>query len=417
MKKSILPLVFLSICATLSAHTIETNKIAKAPVDSKTTFASDAIMPHVDSHHLPGAVSVFYNDGIQETACIGYADVKRTRPISLTNIFAQCSQTKGFCGITIARLVEQGKIRLDDPVHKYLSEFKRLWVYKKFAWDNSDRILTVATNTLTIRMVMNHTGGLPFDLPAYQFMGGWTRRMPIRDVAVVASTTPLNFQPGTGVQYSNIGIDIGAAIVEAVTKKPWHIVVQETILDPLGMTNTTFWPTKEQLANKIELFEARKGSKAIYRKDTLELQEPFTGDGVFPSAGAGLWTTVEDQLKFYKMLMNLGVGDNGVRILKEETVKKLLAVSTRPPNMGGYSLGLVAPCISDDGENSWFGHGGAWQTLTMVNWRKKQLKLIVTQCCGSGPKPWMADHEKAASKFFKAKIDTKDSEAYTGRMQ
>lgn len=416
MKKTIITIAAIAITTSLIAAEAASN-ISKGVQDSNTTFAHDEIMPFVESGHLPGAVSVFYDNGIQETACIGYANVKKTRPISTTNIFAQCSQTKGFCGVTIAKLVEQGRIKLDDPVHKYLGEFKRLWVYKVYAWDNRDRVITVATNTLTIRMVMNHTGGLPFDLPNYLQMGGWARRMPLRSVAAAAAATPLNFQPGTGTGYSNIGIDIGAAIIERCTKKPWHVVVQEMILDPLGMTNTTFWPTKEQLANKIDLFETRKDRLAIPRRDTLELQEPFGDDGVFPAAGAGLWTTVEDQLKFYKMLMNLGVGDNGVRILKEETVKNLLAVSTRPPHMGGYSLGLVAPKASEDGEDSWFGHGGAWQTLAMVNWRRKQLKLIVTQCCGGGPKPWMRAHENAAEKFFKAKINTKDGEAYTGRMK
>ena len=83
------------------------------------------------------------------------------------------------------------------------------------------------------------------------------------------------------------------------------------------------------------------------------MQRPYADDRVFPSAGAGLWTTAHDQLKFYKMLMNLGVGDNGVRILKEDTVKSILAVSTRPKGLGGYSLGLTAPV--EDGDDQCTG--------------------------------------------------------------
>ena len=75
--------------------------------------------------------------------------------------------------------------------------------------------------------------------------------------------------------------------------------------------------------------------------------------------------------------MNLGLGENGVRILKEETVKNLLALSTRPKGMGGYSLGLSAP--EEESEDAWFGHGGAWGTNCSVNWHKKQLKLWVVQ--------------------------------------
>ena len=107
------------------------------------------------------------------------------------------------------------------------------------------------------------------------------------------------------------------------------------------------------------------------------MQRPYGDDRVFASCGAGLWTTVRDQLKFYKMLMNLGVGDNGARILKEETVKGLLAVSSRPAGLGGYSLGLSAP--EKDGEDKWFGHGGAWGTECNVNWHRRQLKLWVIQ--------------------------------------
>ena len=132
---------------------------------------------------------------------------------------------------------------------------------------------------------------------------------------------------------------------------------------------------------------------------------------MFASAGAGLWTTAEDQLKFYKMLMNLGVGDNGVRILKEETVKSILAQSTRPAHMEGYSLGLGAPV--KDSDDAWFGHGGAWGTNCMVNWHKKELRLWVVQVCGS--QPWSKDMDKAAEKFFSQEIDNKTRDAYTGR--
>ena len=98
------------------------------PKDSGTTFAKDALQKYVDSGEMPGAVNVFYKDGVQETACLGYADIDAKRPITLDDVYMQCSQTKGFCGVTIAILVEEGKISLDDPVSKYLPEFGTLWV-------------------------------------------------------------------------------------------------------------------------------------------------------------------------------------------------------------------------------------------------------------------------------------------------
>ena len=162
---------------------------AAAPVDSGTHFAADALKPFVESGELPGAISVFYQNGKQEVACVGYADVAKKRPITLDDPYMQCSQTKGFCGVTIAILVEEGKISLDDPVSKYLPEFGTLWV--KTSEQDGVRTLTKAKNTLTVRMVMNHTGGFPFELPNFHAMGGWSRRMPLRSVAATAASQPI----------------------------------------------------------------------------------------------------------------------------------------------------------------------------------------------------------------------------------
>ena len=186
--------------------------------ESETTYAKEALQPYLDQGVLAGAISVFYKDGVQETCCIGYADVARKRPIWLDNAFMQCSQTKGFCGVTIAKLVEEGRISLDDPVSNYLPEFKELWVLD--GRTDSTQTLRKAKNVLTVRMVLNHTGGFPFEVSAKRLDvrgGGWSGGAPIRQVASIAAASPLMFEPGTQVLYSNTGIDIGAAIVETVT--------------------------------------------------------------------------------------------------------------------------------------------------------------------------------------------------------
>lgn len=385
----------------------------KKVADSKTTYAKEVLQPYVDSGELAGAISVFYKDGVQETCCIGYADVAAKRPIKLDNAFMQCSQTKGFCGVTIAKLVEEGKISLDDPVSKYLPEFKELWVQE---YDKDGvRILRRAKNVLTVRMVLNHTGGFPFEASAKRNDvrgGGWSGGAPIRQIASVAAASPIMFEPGTRELYSNTGIDIGAAVVEAVTGMKWENYLKQEVLDPLGMKSTWFWPTDKQIENKIEMYICKANAPAEWREEMPWQQRPYNDSHVFASAGAGLWTTAADQLKFYKMLMNLGMGDNGVRILKEETVKSILAVSTRPEKMSGYSLGLQAPV--KDAEDAWFGHGGAWGTNCMVNWHKKQLKLWVIQC-GGGPQPWNAQVSKAAEKFFAQPFNV-NSDEYTGRI-
>ena len=385
----------------------------KKVVESKTQYAREVLAPYVESGQLPGAISIFYNDGVQETCCIGYADVAAGRKIGLDNAYMQCSQTKGFCGVTIAKLVEEGKISLDDPVSKYLPEFAELWVLDQK--NDSTQTLHKAKNTLTVRMVLNHTGGFPFEVSAKRpdvRGGGWSGGAPIRQVASIAAASPIMFEPGTAVLYSNTGIDIGAAIVQVVTGMKWEDYLRQTVLDPLGMKATCFWPTDEQIANKIELYRYVQDAPAQWREEMDNQQRPYNDSHVFASAGAGLWTTARDQIKFYKMLMNLGVGDNGVRILKEETVKSILAQSTRPAGMEGYSLGLNTP--KEDSEDAWFGHGGAWGTQCTVNWHKKQLRMWVVQSAG-GPDPWKKDLGTAADKFFSQKYDTSGIDAYTGR--
>ena len=406
MKRTIIFLLVASLSLTITAQKAK---------ESKTSYAKEVLQPYVDNGQLAGAISVFYKDGVQETCCVGYADVSQRRPIKMDNAFMQCSQTKGFCGVTIAMLVEKGLLSLDDPVSKYLPEFKDLWVLD--SRNDSVQTLHKAKNVLTVRMVLNHTGGSPFEISAKRSDvrgGGWSGGAPLRQTASIAASSPLMFEPGTREMYSNTGIDIGAAIVETITGMKWEQYLKQTVLDPLGMKSTWFWPTDKQIKNKIELYEYKANAPAEWREEMGWEQRPYNDSHVFASAGAGLWTTANDQLKFYKMLMNLGVGDNGVRILKEETVKSLLAQSTRPDHLGGYSLGLVAPV--HDGENEWFGHGGAWGTNCMVNWHKKELKLWVIQSAG-GPQPWSGDLDKAAERFFAQPFNKSEIDSYTGRTE
>ena len=372
----------------------------------ETHLVEAALKPYVEAGKLPGAISVLIDEKAnkEDVAVVGWANVAEKRPIAMDQAFMQCSQTKGFCGVTIAMLVEEGKISLDDPVSKYLPEFKEMKISAKDAQGKVS--LVPAKNQITIRMVMNHTAGFPFEIPS-KVAKGWSC-MSLRDTAKEAAANPILFEPGTKMRYSNTGIDIGAAVIEVVTKKPWDVFLKERVLEPLGMKSTTFQPTDEQLKNSISLYTITKDKAPEFTLFNKWMPLPHNGPSVFPSAGAGLWTTANDQLKFYKMLMNLGVGENGVRILKEETVKNLLATSTRAKKLGNYSLGLNA---AGDG---WFGHGGAWATNCRINWKNKQLKLWVVQLLGTKNGTWQKDYQKAVDEFFSGKAE-KGGDKYVGR--
>jgi len=379
------------------------------PQNSGTHFAADAVNPYIQSGECPGAISILYQNGRQETALLGYADADKKIPISPDQLFMQCSQTKGFCGVTIAILIEEGKLSLDDPVAKYLPEFKNLKVAVK--GKNGKTTLVPAKNTLTVRMVMNHTGGFPFEIPTKR-KSGWPS-LPLRDTAREAAANPLQFEPGTRAMYSNTGIDIGAAIVEVVSGQSWDSFLKARVLEPLEMKSSTFNPTDEQLKNIIQMYTVKAGKKARFQAFSPWMPLPHNGPKVYPSAGAGLWTTAADQYKFYKMLMNLGKGDNGCRILKEETVKSLLATSSRPAKLGNYSLGLWV-----DGKGE-MAHGGAWGTSAKVNWKKQQLSIWIVQQTGTsrGKCPWYSAWNNASAKFFSEKSVQSGADAYTGRLK
>lgn len=381
--------------------------------ESGTAFAAEALRPFLESGEIPGAITVFHRGGREEIACLGYANVEERRPMAMDAIFQQCSQTKGFCGVSAAMLVEDGRLDLDDPVSKYLPEFGTLWVEAESS--NGVRRLTKATRALTVKMCLTHMGGFPFELPNWMQMGGWSRRMPLRSVAATAAAVPLAFEPGEKVQYSNVGMDVVAAIVEVIAGQRWETFLGQRLFAPLGMGDTTFWPTDEQLKCKIDLYRVQPGHKARRIDQMDAMQKPWNDDCVFPSAGAGLWTTARDQLKFYKMLMNLGQGANGARILREETVKQLLSVSQRTKGIcgEGYSLGLVAPWT--DGDDQFFGHGGAWVSQCLVNWHRKELRLLAVQYDGGY---YIRDVvARAAERFFRHRVDDSGVNAYTGRVK
>ena len=375
-----------------------------------TNLLQSAFQPFVDRGELPGVIAVLCDGAREDIACVGYADVEARRAITMDDPFMQCSQTKGFCGVTVAMLVEEAKVGIDDPLDKYLPEFSELWYVASVT--NGEKILRKVAKTPTIRQAMNHMAGFAFELPSHLLVGGWSRRMPLRSVAAMAAGIPLAYEPGTRVSYSNVGIDVGAAIVEVVSRRRWEKFLQERVLDPLDMKDTCFKPTDEQLARRIRLYEVKEGLQAIPRDYHPGMAPPYNDDRVFASAGGGLWTTARDQLKFYRMLMNLGLGDNGVRILREETVRNLLAVSLRPAGFGGYSLGLLAP--EEDGPDAWFGHGGAWRTSVMLNYHRRQLKLFVAQQLCPKDNPFKRAFEATANEFFRCRTATGD--AYTGRM-
>lgn len=361
----------------------------------------DAVQPFVDSGECPGMISVLCRGDRTETACIGWADVEKRRSIGLDQPYMACSQTKGVCGVAAAILIDDGKLDLDDPVSKYIPQYKSLML--DLGWSNGCQRLRRAKNVMTVRHLLTHTSGLDFESPVFgKDKLGWTAA-PLKVTAYMGAAYPLRHEPGTHFGYSNFGMNVAAAVIEVASGMPFEKFLAERLFRPLGMTDTTFEPTDEQLSRAIQLYEVEPGKPATKRKDIYTMPLPHNGKYVFPSAGAGLWTTARDFVKFYRMLMNRGVGDNGVRILKEGTVRDILERKQTPDGVtANYSLGFFVD------KGGWWGHGGAWGTDALIEPNTKSLKFLVQQMhsVGNGkdrPWPWEKAFYGAADAFMKEK--------------
>ena len=380
--------------------------LVAAMLSPRPDFAEAALGKFVDNGEMAGFVSIFKGPGGDEVCCRGWADRENRVPMRTDTLFMICSQTKGVTGVAIAKLVEDGKLKLDDPVSKYLPEFAELWI--DGGETNGVRTLRRAKNVLTVRHVMSHTGGFPFETRLKDALGGWNTAS-VRTTAAAAAAYPLKFEPGTDYSYSNTGIDIGAAVIEVVTGGRYEDYLREQVFKPLGMCDTTFRPTDEQLRRLAKCYRIKSGARAELVPDFEQMPAPYVGSDRYPSAGAGLFSTPSDMLKFYRMIVNGGVGDNGARVLKPETVDGILASKQTPEAVEKpYSLGLWV-------DHAWFGHGGALMTDGKMNREKRAVMVLMVQQTGDWEHPCRTTWRAAGERYFNENIDHTKGDRFRGK--
>lgn len=331
----------------------------------------EAIQPVIDNGSYPGFVSVVADrEGNLAVDCVGWADVENRIPMSDDRMFWIASMTKGITAAGLMILVDEGKVDLDAPVETYLPEFKEV----KVAEEGENGVVTLRPPTVkpTVRQVMSHMSGWRFWTPQMSQFG--IDVFPARKLASTAVQIPLDNDPGTHFNYSNLGIDIGSAIIEVTSGLPYHEFLQKRLFDPLGMDETVFWLTEEQnsrLARAYRLVEGR------CVKDVIpQLHYPLTDRTErFAEAGGGLFSTPRDVIKFYQMLAGRGVYQ-GNRILSEESIQTLATKQT-PEGIGeNYSLGLWA-------NGDWISHGGALGTEGRSNIATGQARVFMVQLTSS----------------------------------
>ena len=307
----------------------------------------------------------------------GFADHAKTRPVTDRDIYQVYSVSKVTTCVCAMRLVEEGKIKLDDPVSKYLPAYAHLTVRQK------DGSVVPATKEMTIEHLFTMTGGLDYDLTAEPILRA-AAKPDASTVSVVSSfvESPLHFEPGTRYRYS-LCHDVLAAVVEVVTGMPFSDYVRKNITEPLGMTDTGFHPTEAQKERFVQAHQFVHGLMTAKPMDGIRNQARFVFGPNYDSGGAGLFSTVNDQITLLTALANGGTW-NGYRVLKPETIALMgenrLADTARPDfqstRLYGYGWGLcgrahvnkaLSRARSAEGEFGWDGAAGAFALADPTN--------------------------------------------------
>src|SRR5579871_2613285 len=224
-----------------------------------TTAINSALQPFVDRHALAGAVTLVANrDNILSLEAVGYADIAGNKPMQTDALFWIASQSKPITSTALMMLVDAGKVHLDDPVEKYLPEFRDQWLAVE--QDNDHMSLRRPHHPITVREILSHTSGLPFASAMEQ---PTLDLLPLRDGVRSYAMTPLQFEPGTKYQYSNAGINTAGRVIEVVSGMPYEQFLQKRLFDPLRMTDTTFWPSEAQVARLAKSYRPGKGNVGL----------------------------------------------------------------------------------------------------------------------------------------------------------
>ena len=324
----------------------------------------ETLEPHVQNGDMAGFVTIIASkDAVLQVDVIGYRDLETKDPMTLNTVFWAASQSKPIAGAAVMILVDEGKLSLDEPFTAYLPEFKDVRVLQ--TQDEKQTVLVPLEKIPTLRQLLSHTSGMDWGAPLHRKFGFDV--LSLAEEATVFPTVPFVAQPGVKSHYSNMGINTAAMIVERVSGKPYFEFLQERLFKPLGMNDTTFWPDLNRLAT---CYWRKENEKKLAVKLNDRFSHPLDDPRRHPDAAAGLYSTAEDMLRFYQMLLNKGTVQ-GKRILSEASVAEITKKQTGDIE-SSYGLGMA---ILTDG----YGHGGTFGTSTVVRTDIDRILVYMTQ--------------------------------------
>lgn len=365
----------------------------------------NALSQLVEQNKLPGMVALFTKNGqIVYQKAFGYSDFQTKKPMKTDDIFRIASMTKAITSTAVMMLYEEGKFSLDDPISKFIPEFKNPRVIKTFKFADSTFTSEPAKSEITIRHLLTHTSGLGYGVidgdESFKMMykkAGivdlfTTNPVKIGDNIKKLAKLPLHHNPGEKFTYSE-GLDVLGYFIEIVSGQAFDEYLKQHLFEPLGMQDTYFYLPD---AKKDRLVYIHKPDSAKtwmrYPVTFYDPNYPIAGAKTFFSGGAGLSSTAKDYATFLQMLLNGGTM-NGKRFLSRTTVDLLTATNQTGELFGGpkgesfFSLGfsVVSPIgqLKGNGSAGRFNWGGYFNTNYWADPKEKIVMVLMKQTQGA----------------------------------
>lgn len=398
-------LILFVIPLTTHAKEIPTAKPEDVGMSSKTLAEIEPkLKSFIDHQQIPGAITLIARKGkIVYANAQGWQSIEKKKPMKLDSIVRMYSMSKPITSSAIMILVDEGKLKLDDPVAKHLPEFKNVTV---FVEKGSAGLKTEKPKVeMTIRDLLRHTGGLTYGLfgetpvdQLYREKNMLTKKATLKEMVTRLSNIPLAKQPRTEWIYS-ISTDVLGRIVEVASGMPFDKFLNKRIFGPLDMKDTSFFVPREKLGRFTTAYQAKKDGKGLEPFD-LDATGEFAKNPKLLSGGGGLCSTGRDYLRFCQMILNGGELE-GVRILRKETVaqmtrnqlpKELMPIRFGELKMSGVGFGLgfsvrvsksFLDLASPVGEIGWDGYAS---THFWISPKDKLIVITLTQFAPYSPR-------------------------------
>jgi len=366
----------------------------------RLTRIDQTINEHLNAGHIPGAVVFIARNGkIVFHKAYGYSDVEAKTPLKKDDIFRMASQTKAITSLAIMMLWEENKFGLDDPISKYIPEFRNPKVMTRFNIGDSTYSSVPAKSEVTIRQLLTHTSGIDYagigsqEFKAIYAKAGVTSGIGDMTTATIGEKMkllgglPLKHHPGEQYTYG-LNSDVLGYLVEVLSGKSFDEFLRTRIFQPLGMKDTYFYLPKEKHGRLVALHTSDgKGMTKVKpaMAGGFNVDYPKVA-GTYFSGGAGLSGPIEDYAKFLQLFINSGTF-NGTRLLSRKTVELMLTNQIGGIDASPFGLGFGLETTKNDhldpasiGSFNW---GGAFNTSYWGDPKEKMVALLYTNMYGA----------------------------------